>query len=71
MTRELRLTLSAYLESGQSLLRAAERRNVHRNTVVYRLKRVEELLDRPLKQNDVEVRCALLLAETLGAGVLL
>lgn len=66
-TSELRLTLRAYLESGQSLLRAAESRNVHRNTIVYRLKRVEELLDRSLKQNDLELRCALLMAETIGS----
>ena len=43
---------------------------MHRNTVVYRLKRVEELLGRPLSENDLELRCALLLAESLGTAVL-
>lgn len=67
---ELRLTLGAYLESGESLLRAAENRNVHRNTIVYLLKRAEELLKRPLKQDDLELRCALLMVQTMGSDAL-
>lgn len=67
---EQRLTLRAYLENGHSLRRAAELRSVHRNTVVYRLKRAEELLGHPLTDDELELRCALLLAERLGEIVL-
>lgn len=42
-------TLRAYLAEGQVQRRTAERLFVHVNTIVYRLRRIEELLDRDLK----------------------
>jgi PucR family transcriptional regulator, purine catabolism regulatory protein len=48
--RESRLleTLGAYLDSGGSVATAAERLGVHRNTLSYRIRRIEELTGRDL-----------------------
>jgi DNA-binding PucR family transcriptional regulator len=43
---DLVATLTAYLESGAKLTRAARRLMVHPNTVVYRLRRIHELTGR-------------------------
>ena len=67
---EHRLTLGAFLDSGHSLVRAAELRVVHRNTIVYRIQRIERLLGRPIDNDDIALRCALMLASTLGTAVL-
>jgi hypothetical protein len=67
---EHRLTLQAYLDSGHSLQRAAQLRSVHRNTIVYRLQRIERLLGHPAGELELEVRSALLLARDLGVLVL-
>lgn len=67
---ELRATLQAYLASGKSLVHAAQQRHVHRNTIVYRLGRIEELLGRTLQGEELALRCALHLAERFGADVL-
>lgn len=47
-------SLEAYLDSGGSLTAAADRLGVHRNTLSYRLNRIEELLDQDL--SDARVR---------------
>jgi carbohydrate diacid regulator len=39
----LRQTLVAWAEGGFNLLRAAERLHVHRNTLLYRLDKIEQL----------------------------
>jgi sugar diacid utilization regulator len=49
---ELVPTLRAYIESGFSLTRSAERLCVHPNTVVYRLRRVRELSGRDPQDAD-------------------
>jgi sugar diacid utilization regulator len=43
---ELVATLRAYVETGFNLTRCAENRNVHPNTVAYRLRRVKDLTGR-------------------------
>jgi purine catabolism regulator len=53
-------TLEAYLATNGSPTEAAERLHLHRNTVLYRLERIEELLGVRLK--DAEVRLSLHLA---------
>ena len=53
-----------------SLLGAAAPLHVHRNTVVYRLRRIEQILGHPVTEGTLEVRCALLLVERFGAAVL-
>ncbi|MBR3587448.1 MAG: helix-turn-helix domain-containing protein [Oscillospiraceae bacterium] len=46
------LTLSAYLECGHDSMRTAELMHVHRNTIIYRLKRMEELFGICLNDAD-------------------
>lgn len=53
-------TLEAYLAHGGNVSRTAERLYVHRNTVLYRLQRLGELLGRDL--HDPETRTGLHLA---------
>lgn len=65
-----RHTLSAYLQSGNSLLHGAEALGIHRNTLVYRLQQIEALLDHPIKQRELEIRCALLLVTQYDVRVL-
>lgn len=43
---ELVATLRAYVEAGFNLTRCAETRNVHPNTIVYRLRRIKDLTGR-------------------------
>ncbi|MFF3661057.1 PucR family transcriptional regulator [Streptomyces olivochromogenes] len=61
-TTDLRQTLLSYLDHGGSIARAAEALYVHRNTVVYRLRRAEELLGRPTTDRTLETHTALRLA---------
>jgi DNA-binding PucR family transcriptional regulator len=61
-TADLRATLLAYLDRGSSFVRAAEALHVHRNTVVYRLRRAEELLGRTAAERTLETHLALRLA---------
>jgi purine catabolism regulator len=57
-------TLAAYLATNGSPTDAAERLHLHRNTVLYRLGRIEDLLGVDLR--DAEVRLALHLALKIG-----
>jgi PucR family transcriptional regulator, purine catabolism regulatory protein len=57
-------TLHAYLATNGSPTDAADRLHLHRNTVLYRLSRIEELLQADLR--DAEVRLALHLALKIG-----
>jgi DNA-binding PucR family transcriptional regulator len=63
----LRATLVCYLDNGASLVRTAAAMHVHRNTVVYRLRRIEDLLGRPVTDRTLQVHAALLLARLLPA----
>ena len=60
----LKHTLNAYLSSNGSPTDAAERLHLHRNTVLYRLGRIEDLLGVDLR--DAEVRLTLHLALRIG-----
>lgn len=53
-------TLSLYLKSGGNVLKVAEQNNAHRNTIVYRLNRLEEIIGQNI--SDGEVRTKLQLA---------
>lgn len=64
---EHRATLLSYLETGQSLIRTAEEQHVHRNTIVYRMHRIEELLPAPLSEQRLQIHLALRLAVQYGA----
>jgi PucR C-terminal helix-turn-helix domain/GGDEF-like domain len=69
-SQRLRLTLRAFLAAGGRSMRAAKELYVHQNTVTYRVKRAEELLDRRVTEDPIELTCALMLADTLGPAVL-
>jgi DNA-binding PucR family transcriptional regulator len=66
----LRETARVYLACGANAREAAERLNMHKNTVHYRLARIEELLGRPITERRLELEVALMLAHTLGDRVL-
>lgn len=55
----LRQTASAYLDSGGSVEGAGQQLTVHRNTVRYRLGRIEEVLGQPLERISSEVALSL------------
>ena len=55
----LRETLAAYFAEGSSPLRAARVLGVHEKTVVYRVRRAEELLGRPVAGRRAELELAL------------
>ncbi len=57
-------TLQAYLATNGSPTDAADRLHLHRNTVLYRLARIEEILQVDLR--DADVRLALHLALKIG-----
>lgn len=64
MTR-LRATARVYLEENLSPARTARRLGIHQNTVVYRVKRTEEILGHELSSSLLELGVALRLAEGL------
>jgi purine catabolism regulator len=65
--RELLHSLRAYLACGRNAKAAARKLQVHRNTLQYRLRRIETLLDRSLDDPDVlfllELACRILDAQ--------
>jgi sugar diacid utilization regulator len=63
---DLRETALCYLETGRNLMDTARRLHVHRNTVVYRVAKIERLLGRPLEERAFATQAALTLA-ALGA----
>jgi DNA-binding PucR family transcriptional regulator len=65
----LRETLLAYLTCNRSSTQAAKRLFVHQNTVAYRINRIEEILGRPVADEQTELICALLLAPLVGFGL--
>ncbi|MGI5423152.1 CdaR family transcriptional regulator [Streptomyces sp. CA-179760] len=47
----LRDTITAWCESGYNLVRTAAALHIHRNTVVYRMNKIEQLTGRPLRDH--------------------
>jgi hypothetical protein len=66
-SRRLRETLRGCLRHGQA--RAAADLGVHKNTVRYRVRHCERLLERPITERRFELEVALRLAHAFGAGV--
>jgi transposase-like protein len=56
-----------FRRTGHSLIRTAEEQHVHRNTIVYRMRRIEELLPAPLSEQRLQIHLALRLAVQYGA----
>jgi DNA-binding PucR family transcriptional regulator len=61
----LRATLRVYFEENLSPARTARRLGIHHNTVMYRVKRVEEILGRPVHEGRLELDVSLRLSEGL------
>jgi DNA-binding PucR family transcriptional regulator len=66
----LRETLRVYLEEGEHGPRTARRLNTHRNTVLHRVARAEELLGHPIGDRRLAVALALELTARLGSRAL-
>ncbi|MEU6198117.1 sugar diacid recognition domain-containing protein [Streptomyces sp. NPDC047061] len=65
----LRDTITAWCESGFNLVRASEALHVHRNTVVYRMNKIEQITGRPLREHRTTMALYLAcLADQLGGG---
>lgn len=67
---QLRETLRVFLQEGGNTRRASERLFMHRNTVLYRVRRIEELIGHPLDKRRLDVEVALLFVDTFGEEVL-
>jgi DNA-binding PucR family transcriptional regulator len=65
-TTRLRETLLAWLTEGGNARRAAERVHAHKNTVLYRLQRAQEILGRPLDDDRGDLELALTAMQWLG-----
>lgn len=61
----LRATVRVYLEENLSPARTARRLGIHQNTVVYRIKRAEQVLGRPVVEDALELAVALRVSEGL------
>jgi PucR C-terminal helix-turn-helix domain/GGDEF-like domain len=59
---DLRETALCYLDTGRNLMETARHLHVHRNTVVYRLAKIERLLGRPVDARPFATQAALALA---------
>ncbi len=66
-TARLRETLQAWLAEGGNARRAAERVHAHKNTVLYRLGRAQQILGRPLDERRGDLELALSAIQRLGA----
>ena len=68
-TTRLRETLLAWLVEGGNARRAAERVHAHKNTVLYRLGRAQQILGRPLDADRGELELALTAMQLLGGRI--
>ncbi|MFI6931730.1 CdaR family transcriptional regulator [Streptomyces sp. NPDC050287] len=65
----LRDTITAWCESGFNLVRASAALHIHRNTVVYRMGKIEQVTRRPLRDHRFAMALYLAcLADQLGSG---
>jgi hypothetical protein len=63
----LRETLQVFFEANGSYNDAAARMHVHKNTVLYRVRKAEELLGRPITDGRLSIEMALLACDQLAA----
>jgi carbohydrate diacid regulator len=65
----LRDTVTAWCENGFNLQRASAALHIHRNTVVYRMNKIEQITGRPLRDHRATLALYLAcLADQLGGG---
>jgi DNA-binding PucR family transcriptional regulator len=62
----LRTTVAAWLAEGRNASRAAARLGLHKNTILYRLQRAEQMRGRPLTEDRIGLELALAVVDTLG-----
>ena len=67
-TSDLGLTLRAYVQAGGNLNATAERLFLHRNSVAYRLQRIQELAGIDLRDQQTRLTLTVALAVTSGLG---
>ena len=68
----LRDTITAWCESGFNLVRASAALHIHRNTVVYRMNKIEQITGHPLRDHRTTMALYLAcLADGLGDGTAL
>ncbi|AWK73904.1 hypothetical protein CBI38_22415 [Rhodococcus oxybenzonivorans] len=65
-----RETLRVFLTSGGSYTTAAISLNLHKNSVMYRLRKIEDLLGRSVRERRLDLENALALCAWLGPAVL-
>ncbi|MFC9467732.1 helix-turn-helix domain-containing protein [Streptomyces coelicoflavus] len=58
--------MSAYLDEDRAVSVVAERLHIAKNTVLYRVKKAERLLGRPVRENRLAVHAALGFIEVFG-----
>ena len=63
----LRHTVQVLLEANGSYTEAAARMHVHKNTVLYRLRKAEDLLGRPVTDDRLRIQVALIACDQLAA----
>ncbi|MFG2129567.1 CdaR family transcriptional regulator [Streptomyces sp. NPDC048751] len=63
----LRDTITAWCESGFNLVRASAALHIHRNTVVYRMNKIEQLTGRPLREHRATMALYLACLADTGA----
>ncbi|MER5427794.1 sugar diacid recognition domain-containing protein [Streptomyces sp. NPDC002588] len=65
----LRDTITAWCENGFNLVRASSALHIHRNTVLYRMNKIEQITGRPLRDHRATMALYLAcLADRLGGG---
>ncbi|WP_268794128.1 helix-turn-helix domain-containing protein [Selenihalanaerobacter shriftii] len=52
-------TLGSFLEEGGSIQKAAERLHIHPNTMSYRIKRIQDILNVNLQDFEVKLNLAI------------
>ena len=66
----LRDTVRVWLEEGGNARLASERLFTHKNTVIYRVQRAEQLLGEPVRDRALRLQLALLLVDVFGDQLL-
>ena len=64
-TVRIAATVRVWFEEMGNTARAARRLGIHKNTVLYRVQRAEQLLGRPVSERPLELQLALALARSL------
>ncbi|MGW1749560.1 PucR family transcriptional regulator [Streptomyces sp. NPDC002092] len=61
--------MTAWCESGFNLTRASAALHIHRNSVVHRMKKIEQITGRPLREHLTTMALYLAcLADRMGSG---